>query len=166
MLTVVPDRANAGAVTLDAAASSAQWPVSSLEASSTKITVRSSTSIAPSLEADFELLDGQRGRGAAELLGHPPGGGAVHRARDNPPTRRPVGLRSRVQDRTLPGPRPAGQARPPWAADEQLERVALLGVEVLALAERGLCGPTARRRVRPAIAATSAPFPPPSRRRP
>ena len=107
-------------------ASSAQWPVSSFEASSTKITVRSSTSIAPVWRRTLSCSTVSAGAFAAELLGHPSGGGAVHRARDHPPARRPVRLGGGVQRGAFAGPRPAGQARPPGAAGEQLERLALL----------------------------------------
>ena len=87
------------------------------------------------LRADFELLDGERRRSAAELFGHPPGGGAVHRARDHPPPRRPVGLCGCVQDRTLAGPGPPGEARPSRAPGEQLERPLLLSVQAPAFAK-------------------------------
>ncbi len=141
MLPVVPDRADAGAVALDRVGE--LGPMAGVELGGlVDEDNRASVDVdRAGLSSDFELLDGQRRCLAAELLSHPPGSGAVHRARDHPPPSRPVGLRSRVQDWTLPGPRPAGEARPPRAAGKQLDGLALLGVQMPALAERALSGP-------------------------
>ena len=138
VLSVVPDRPEARAVVLDRFRELA--PVAAVEL---RCLVDEDHRLRVDGERtggqpDLELLDGQRGRFAGELLGHPPGGGAVHRAREHPPPGCPVGLRRGVQRRPLAGPRPARETRPTRAAGQQLERRALLPIQTLAFAERRL----------------------------